>query len=126
MFMWMHTFCVGGFALPWAHFLRVEERITLLSACVNLPFYCFHACTQVLAILTSDGFVDSADGAALGGPCGLVLNTTSFYAEQGGQTCDTGSVAGADGTLDVQDAQARARVCTCAYLCLCFSFTCVC
>ncbi|GAB4815439.1 hypothetical protein N2152v2_002485 [Parachlorella kessleri] len=37
------------------------------------------------------------------GPAGLVLERTSFYAEQGGQVTDIGSIEGAGASLDVQD-----------------------
>lgn len=70
--------------------------------------------TQVRAILSSNGFVDSTDGCD--SPVGLVLESTSFYAEQGGQVADTGSLASTSGrTFDVQDTQVRARL-TCTLL----------
>jgi Ser-tRNA(Ala) deacylase AlaX len=55
----------------------------------------------VLAILTPAGFADSASE----GPVGLVLDQTSFYAESGGQTNDTGSIAGPSGSIAIGDAQ---------------------
>ena len=58
-----------------------------------------------MAVLTSKGFVDSSDGCD--GPIGLVLDTTNFYAEQGGQVADIGTLASSSGrTFDVQDTQA--------------------
>ena len=70
--------------------------------------------TQVRAILSSNGFVDSTDGCD--SPVGLVLESTSFYAEQGGQVADTGSLATTSGrTFEVQDTQVRARP-TCTLL----------
>jgi hypothetical protein len=39
----------------------------------------------VLALLTPGGFVDSSAGLAAGSPLGVVVDTTSFYAESGGQ-----------------------------------------
>ena len=60
-----------------------------------------------MAILTSSGFVDSSQGCE--GPLGLVLDTTNFYAEQGGQVADIGSFASSSGrTFDVQDTQVPA------------------
>lgn len=40
--------------------------------------------TTVAAILTTTGFVDSVDGSTEG-PLGVILESTSFYAESGGQ-----------------------------------------
>lgn len=71
------------------------------------------ATAKVLAILTADGFVDSAtagssDADAGAAPVGLVLDTTSFYAEQGGQVGDEGEVAGPSGSVAVNDTQLAA------------------
>jgi alanyl-tRNA synthetase len=65
---------------------------------------------KVLAILTSNGFVDSiaADSAEGGSIIGLVLDKTSFYAESGGQINDIGSITGPSGSLSVSDAQVAA------------------
>ena len=60
---------------------------------------------KVLAILTASGFVDSVSD----GPVGLVLDQTSFYAESGGQTNDTGVIAGPSGSITIGDAQVRGR-----------------
>lgn len=70
----------------------------------------------VMAILTSTGFVDSSQGCE--GPVGLVLDTTNFYAEQGGQVADIGSFASSSGhTFEVQDTQVPACwVLACLYL----------
>ena len=48
-----------------------------------------------------DGFVDSTAGKS--GPFGIVLDQTSFYAESGGQVCDTGSIKCGAGVLTVDD-----------------------
>ncbi len=57
-----------------------------------------------MAILSSSGFVDSSEGCE--GPVGLVLDSTNFYAEQGGQVADVGSFASSSGrTFEVQDTQ---------------------
>lgn len=58
---------------------------------------------KVLALLTSAGFVDSVD-ATLDGPVGVVTDVTSFYAEQGGQVGDTGSLTSSTGSVTVRDA----------------------
>ena len=63
--------------------------------------------TQLLAILSKNGFVQSTAEAGEG-PVGLVLGATSFYAESGGQVADTGAVVGPGGAFDVQDAQVAA------------------
>ncbi|DBB11178.1 hypothetical protein WJX82_002672 [Trebouxia sp. C0006] len=63
--------------------------------------------SKVMAILSSSGFVNSSEGCE--GPVGLVLDTTNFYAEQGGQVADVGSFASSSGrTFEVQDTQVAA------------------
>ena len=57
-----------------------------------------------MAVLSSNGFVNSSEGCE--GSIGLVLDTTNFYAEQGGQVADIGSLTSSSGrTFNVQDAQ---------------------
>ena len=65
--------------------------------------------TEVAAIMTVDGFVESTAGLAAGDLVGLVLHATPFYAEQGGQVFDTGLIAAADGAalLPVEGVQVR-------------------
>lgn len=58
--------------------------------------------TKVAAILTKGGFVQSSEEAN-GGPVGIVLERTPFYAEAGGQVADTGSLQGSAGGFEVQD-----------------------
>ena len=72
--------------------------------------------TKIAAIMTSDGFIESTeDGGS--GPYGLILESTSFYAEQGGQIADTGTIASTSGsTFHVEDAQ----VCACKCFLLLF------
>lgn len=62
---------------------------------------------KVLAILTPGGFVTSSSEAAdQDGPVGIVLDTTSFYAQSGGQIFDIGVIRGPEGaTLVVADCQ---------------------
>jgi alanyl-tRNA synthetase len=45
---------------------------------------------KVMAIMTSAGFVDSAEASE--DVVGIVLDRTSFYAKSGGQETDTGSL----------------------------------
>ncbi|KAA6428526.1 MAG: Alanyl-tRNA synthetase [Trebouxia sp. A1-2] len=60
--------------------------------------------SKVMAILSSTGFVNSSEGCE--GPVGLVLDSTNFYAEQGGQVADVGSFTSSSGrTFEVQDTQ---------------------
>ncbi|KAL0043139.1 hypothetical protein WJX79_010270 [Trebouxia sp. C0005] len=63
--------------------------------------------SKVMAILSSTGFVNSSEGCE--GPVGLVLDSTNFYAEQGGQVADVGSFTSSPGrTFEVQDTQVAA------------------
>ncbi|WOL19049.1 alanine--tRNA ligase [Canna indica] len=58
--------------------------------------------TVVKAIYTGTEFLETAlDGADVG----IVLESTSFYAEQGGQIYDTGSIEGSLGSLQVNNVQ---------------------
>ncbi len=69
-----------------------------------------------MAVLSSSGFVESSEGCE--GSVGLVLDSTNFYAEQGGQVADIGSLASSSGrTFDVQDTQASCN-CNCMTACL--------
>uniref|UniRef100_A0A0D9XI82 Alanine--tRNA ligase n=1 Tax=Leersia perrieri TaxID=77586 RepID=A0A0D9XI82_9ORYZ len=56
----------------------------------------------VKAIYTGSEYVSSAFGD---GDFGLVLESTSFYAEQGGQIYDTGSIEGSFGLFNVTNVQ---------------------
>lgn len=60
--------------------------------------------TEVQAILTAGGFVETSEGAGEG-PLGLVLASTSFYAESGGQVADTGALLSSSARFCVQDTQ---------------------
>jgi len=62
--------------------------------------------TRVAAILTSEGFQDSTELDA-GSLVGVVLDSTPFYAEQGGQVADTGRITSTSdlGYMEVQDTQ---------------------
>ncbi|CAO2183894.1 unnamed protein product [Urochloa humidicola] len=54
------------------------------------------------AIYTGSEYIDTATGDE---DFGLVLESTSFYAEQGGQIFDTGSIEGSFGTFNVNNVQ---------------------
>ncbi|BAT91088.1 hypothetical protein VIGAN_06239400 [Vigna angularis var. angularis] len=56
----------------------------------------------VQAIYTGSEFVDTVN---TGDDVGLVLESTSFYAEQGGQIFDTGSLEGTIGSFEVHNTQ---------------------
>ncbi|OAY82969.1 Alanine--tRNA ligase [Ananas comosus] len=56
----------------------------------------------VKAIYTGSDFIDTTSPEA---DIGLVLESTSFYAEQGGQIYDTGSIEGSFGSFQVSDVQ---------------------
>eukprot|EP00252_Welwitschia_mirabilis_P009432 TRINITY_DN21_c0_g1_i1.p1 TRINITY_DN21_c0_g1~~TRINITY_DN21_c0_g1_i1.p1 ORF type:complete len:1007 (-),score=222.12 TRINITY_DN21_c0_g1_i1:388-3408(-) len=56
----------------------------------------------VKAIYNGSEFLSTV---STGEDVGIVLESTSFYAEQGGQIYDTGSLRGPAGTLDVRNAQ---------------------
>ncbi|GMH32692.1 hypothetical protein BSKO_00526 [Bryopsis sp. KO-2023] len=58
--------------------------------------------TVVAAILTADGFVESVDESTTGA-VGIVLESTSFYAESGGQVGDTGVLQAGKGDFSVAD-----------------------
>lgn len=62
--------------------------------------------SRIAAILSPDGFVVSTGESE--GTFGLVLESTSFYAEQGGQVADTGTITSTSGsTFEVEDTQAN-------------------
>ncbi|KAF5205205.1 Alanine--trna ligase [Thalictrum thalictroides] len=58
--------------------------------------------TVLKAIYSGSEFLDSA---IAGDEVGVVLETTSYYAEQGGQIFDTGSLEGSFGTFQVRNVQ---------------------
>ncbi|CAN6827368.1 unnamed protein product, partial [Brassica oleracea] len=57
---------------------------------------------EVKAIYTGSAFLESS---AAGDNVGIVLESTSFYAEQGGQIFDTGLIEGSFGTFNVCNVQ---------------------
>lgn len=62
--------------------------------------------STVAAILTPGGFVKSTADAE--GPYGFVLNSTTFYAESGGQVADTGAISTPNGSVSVEDVKVAA------------------
>ncbi|XP_044490104.1 alanine--tRNA ligase-like [Mangifera indica] len=58
--------------------------------------------TVIKAIYAGSEFIESA---ASGNEIGIVLESTSFYAEQGGQIFDTGSLEGPFGSFQVRNVQ---------------------
>jgi len=68
--------------------------------------YKFKSCTgKILAIRYNKSFVDSVES---GQECGLLLDRTSFYAEQGGQIYDEGFIVKGDNEMRVTNVQVRA------------------
>eukprot|EP00262_Sarcandra_glabra_P004427 TRINITY_DN1544_c0_g3_i1.p1 TRINITY_DN1544_c0_g3~~TRINITY_DN1544_c0_g3_i1.p1 ORF type:complete len:1000 (+),score=224.20 TRINITY_DN1544_c0_g3_i1:2-3001(+) len=64
-------------------------------------WYQNHA-SEIKAIYTGAEFVESASAGA---EVGIVLKSTSFYAEQGGQIYDIGSLEGSSGSFQVSNVQ---------------------
>ena len=60
---------------------------------------------NVKAIFTSDGFLKDGESAKEGSTVGLVLDSSSFYAEAGGQDADLGTITFDGGELVVNDVQ---------------------
>ncbi|XP_076954620.1 alanine--tRNA ligase-like [Bidens hawaiensis] len=56
----------------------------------------------IKAIYTGSEYVDRADA---GDDVGIILESTSFYAEQGGQIFDTGLIGGKSGSFEVSNVQ---------------------
>jgi hypothetical protein len=68
----------------------------------TLILVCPHALLSPSALCSKDGYVQSTSDVAPGAAVGLVLEATSFYAEAGGQTADTGAIAASAGSFDVE------------------------
>ncbi|XP_023323002.1 alanine--tRNA ligase, cytoplasmic isoform X2 [Eurytemora carolleeae] len=67
--------------------------------------YKFHACTaKILGIRHSKQFVDSVSS---GQECGVLLDRTCFYAEQGGQIYDEGFLVNGENEMKVNNVQVR-------------------
>ena len=45
---------------------------------------------KILALRCEKQFFDEIDGGESGKKCGILLDSSCFYAEQGGQMCDNG------------------------------------
>ncbi|KAG8390518.1 hypothetical protein BUALT_Bualt01G0091700 [Buddleja alternifolia] len=69
----------------------------------SFKFTWFQDHTSVIkAVYTGSEFLESV---APGEEVGIILETTSFYAEQGGQIYDTGIIEGPDGVFEVTNVQ---------------------
>jgi len=71
----------------------------------KLARYKFGSCSgKILAIRHSKKFVDSVNS---GQECGILLDKTCFYAEQGGQIYDVGFIVKGDNEMKVKNVQIR-------------------
>eukprot|EP00049_Salpingoeca_infusionum_P002328 m.55710 g.55710 ORF g.55710 m.55710 type:complete len:978 (+) comp11511_c0_seq1:321-3254(+) len=76
--------------------------------------YTFNDATaKVLALVTLEGFQDNVEAGDNGCNVGVILDRTNFYAEQGGQSFDTGYFKDASGDLDftIIDVQKKGPYC---------------
>lgn len=91
---------VGGGTLVMEAEATAELQKRGIKATDDLPKYTWHQdhATVVQAILTSKGFVDAVHESEDG--FGLILESTSFYAEQGGQIFDTGIISGTEDAFE--------------------------
>ncbi|KAM0909394.1 hypothetical protein ACQ4PT_014849 [Festuca glaucescens] len=97
-----------GYPIDLTEVMAVEEGLAVDMESFNV---CMEEARQkardartsvVMAIYTGSEFIASASGDE---DFGLVLKRTSFYAEQGGQIYDTGSIEGSSGSFAVKNVQ---------------------
>ena len=89
-------------ATAWLHSNGVATTDDSEKYAVGRPS---HSAT-IAAILSPSGFVKSTADAE--GPFGFVLNSTTFYAESGGQVCDTGAITSSNGSMSVSEVKVAA------------------
>ncbi|KAK4480575.1 hypothetical protein RD792_013653 [Penstemon davidsonii] len=78
-----------------------KKGITTTNDSFKFTWFKDHA-SVIKAVYTGSEFLESA---APGEEVGIILETTSFYSEQGGQIYDTGLLEGPDGVFEVTNVQ---------------------
>ncbi|PIN00725.1 Alanyl-tRNA synthetase [Handroanthus impetiginosus] len=78
-----------------------KKRVAATDDSFKFTWFQDHA-SVIKAIYTGSEFLESV---ASGEEVGMILETTSFYAEQGGQIYDTGVIEGPDGAFEVSNVQ---------------------
>lgn len=69
-------------------FLLQSDRVYALMAAIFFPLTEFSPCQATVLMLYRDQSLQKEVGA--GQRCGVILDRTNFYAEQGGQASDQG------------------------------------
>ncbi|MDR1376287.1 MAG: alanine--tRNA ligase, partial [Synergistaceae bacterium] len=74
-----------------------------LPATVFTGYSQWEGTAKILAILTKEGRVEKTESEKIEGECELVLDTTPFYAERGGEVGDTGRIRAEGVVMEVVD-----------------------
>lgn len=86
--------------------MRRFDQISRCQSCLLCRYAESEVESRVAAVMTSQGFQESTEGSP-DSLVGIVLESTPFYAEQGGQVADTGRITSTSGLeyMEVQDTQ---------------------